>query len=222
MKLLPSKQLSTPKNRQKTMQQVTEFSETAALLSLESDQPADDSANEVLLDRFGTALNLDKTQLESLLTAVAGETRELINNTQLKQPTKTSTTKIKATEENDPEEDLLDGLLIDTDDADSSQSIKTYPSGNSYNSLDQLLEGVQCLTEMTASKDYQINKLMLQVFETLYSSLGFNFATVCLKNIKKNQYQARNSLGKNKSTIQKNFVFSDRLSDDLFSLAIQK
>lgn len=222
MNLLPSKQLSAPKNRQEWMQQVTEFSETAALLSLESDQPADDPTNEVLLDRFGTALNLDKAQLESLLTTVAGETRELINNTQLKQPTKISTKKIKAIEENDSEEDLLEGLLFDTDDSDSSQPIKTYPSGKPYNSLDQLLEGVQCLTEMTVSKDYQINKLMLQVLETLYSSLGFNFATVCQKDIKKNQYRARNSLGKNKSTIQKNFVFSDTLSDDLFSLAIQK
>ena len=75
---------------------------------------------------------------------------------------------------------------------------------------------------MTASKDCQFHKLMLQVLETLYSSLGFNFATVCLKDIKKNQYQARNSLGKNKSTIQKNFIFSDNRSDDLFSLSIQK
>ena len=222
MKLLPSKQLSAPKNRQEWMQQVTEFSETAALLSLESEQSADDPANEVLLNRFGTALNLDKNQLDSLLTTVAGETRELSNNTQLKQPVKTSAKKIKTTQDNDPQEDLLDELLINTDDTDSSQPIKTYPSGKPYNSLDQLIKGVQYLTEMTASKDCQFHKLMLQALETLYSSLGFNFATVCLKDIKKNQYQARNSLGKNKSTIQKNFIFSDNRSDDLFSLSIQK
>ena len=222
MKLPSSRSLSAPKNRQEWMQQVTEFSETAALLSLQTDQPTDDSENEALLERFGASLSLDQAQLESLITSVAGETRELSNNIQLEPPTKTSTNKIKATEENDPEEDLLDGLLIDTDDTDSSQSIKTYPSGKPYNSLDQLLEGVQCLTEMTVSKDYLINKLILQVLETLYSSLGFNFATACLKDIKNNQYRARNSLGKNKTTIQKNFVFSDSLSNDLFSLAIQK
>lgn len=222
MKLLPSKQLSAPKNRQEWMQQVTEFSETAALLSLEPDQPADDPANEVLLDRFGTSLSLDKAQLESLLTTVAGETRELINNTQLKQQAKTSKKKIKATEENDSEEDLLDGLIIDTDDADSSQSVKTYPSGKPYDSFDQLLEGIQCLTEMASPKKCKINQLMLQVLETLYSSLGFQFATICLKNIKTNQYQARNSLGKNNIAKQKNFIFTDTSSDDLFSLAINR
>ncbi len=222
MKLLPSKQLSVPKNCQEWMQQVTEFSEAAAILSLDADQPADDLANGALLGRFGTALNLDKTQLESLLTTVAGETRELIKNTQLKQPAKTSTKKIKTTEENDSEESLLDDLLIETDDADRSQSVKTYPSGKPYDSLDQLLEGIQCLTETTSSDKYKINQLMLQVLETLYSSLGFQFATICLKNIKTNQYQARNSLGKNNIAKQKNFNFTDTSSDDLFSLAINR
>ncbi len=222
MKLLPSKRLSVPKNRQEWMQQVTEFSEAAAILSLDADQPTDDLVNGALLGRFATALNLDKTQMESLLTTVAGETRELINNTQLKQRAKTSTKKIKATEENDPEEDLLDGLHIETDDVDSSQSIKTFPSGKPYDSLNQLLEGIQCLTETTSSKKYKINQLMLQVLETLYSSLGFQFATICLKNIKTNQYQARNSLGKNNIAKQKNFNFTDTSSDDLFSLAINR
>ena len=222
MKLLPSKQLSVPKNRQEWMQQVTEFSEAAAILSMDADQPTDDLANEALLGRFGTALDLDETQLESLLTTVAGETRELIDNTQLKQPAKTSTKKIKATDENDPEEDWLDGLIIETDDADSSHSVRTYPSGKPYDSLDQLLEGVQCLTEMTSSKKYKINQLMLQILETLYSSLGFQFATICLKNIKTNQYQARNSLGRNNIAKQKHFIFTDSPSDDLFSLTINR
>lgn len=213
MQLMPSKKLAAPKNRQEWMQQVTEFSDTAACLALQTDQATDDSLTEDLLNRFGTTLNLGETQLESIITDAAKETRELSNNAQLELP---------PNKKNNPEDDLFDGLLFDTEDADSAHLSKPHPSGKPRNSLDQLLTGVESLTKMVASKECKINELMLQVLETLYGSMGFHFATICLKDIKTNQYKARYSLGKNSATIQKNFIFPDTSSDNLFSLAFQK
>ena len=213
MKLMPSKKLAAPRNRQEWMQQVTEFSDTASLLILQEEQPSDDSLTETLLDRFGTTLNVDRTQLESIITDVAKETRELSNNAQLELP---------PNKKNDPEDDLFDGLLLDPEDTGNPHLNKPHPSGKPRNSLDQLLTGIQSLTEIAASKECKINELMLQVLETLYDSMGFHFATICLKDIKTNQYKSRYSLGKNSKIIQKDFIFPDSLSDNLFSLAFQK
>lgn len=213
MKLMPSKKLTAPKNRQEWMQQVTEFSDAAASLVLQEDQPTDDSLTETLLDRFSTALNIGESQLASIISDVAEETRELSNNAQLELP---------QNKKSGSEDDLLDGLLLGTDDTSSPSIAQPHPSGKPRNSIDQLLIGVQSLTEMIASKECKINDLMLQVLETLYQSMGFHFATICLKDIKTNQYKARYSLGTNNLAIQQNFIFPDTSSDNLFSLAIQK
>ncbi len=213
MKLMPSKKLAAPKNRQEWMQQVTEFSDTASCLALQTEQASDDSLAEDLLNRFGTTLNLGKTLLESIITDVAKETRELSNNAQLELP---------KNKENNSGDDSLDGLLLDTDDTGDSCISKPHTSGKPRNSLDQLLTGVQSLTEMVTSKECKINELMLQVIEILYNSMGFHFVTICLKDIKTNQYKARYSLGKNNKIIQKDFIFSDTASDNIFSLAFQK
>ena len=103
----------------------------------------------------------------------------------------------------------------------SSDSTLCYSSGKPYNVLDQLLSGMLEVTTLTAAKGYKINELMLLVLEILYKSLGFSFATICLRDIKTNQYRARHSLGKNNAEMQRSFVFSDT-SSDLFSLSIKK
>ncbi len=64
MKLLPSKALVIPKNRQEWMQQATKFSESAALLVLQADTSTRESTEEILLNQFGATLHLDQAQLE--------------------------------------------------------------------------------------------------------------------------------------------------------------
>jgi HD-like signal output (HDOD) protein len=226
MKLMPSKVLTAPKNRQEWMQQVAEFSESSAALVLQTDQSTEDSVNEKLLNRFGTALSLNSNQLETLITKAAEETRELCNYAQLEQPQNendtVNTEDINTVAGSNTEEDLLDGLLFESTDSDSSQTIKCHPSGKPFNSHDQLLTGIQNITEMIASKQYRINGPILEALETLHSGLGFCFATICLKDVKTNQYRARHSLGKNNVAIQQNFVCPSTSSDDLFSLAYKR
>ncbi len=229
MKLIPSKTLKPPKNRQEWMQQVTEFSESSALLVLKEDQSTEsteDNSNEALLNRFGTVLHLNQDQLDTLIADVASETRELSNNAQLTPACNdndgTSSTNVNADEDSDSEEDLLNGLLFESVDSGSSQTAQYHPSGKPLNAYNQLLTGVQLLTEKTATTEPKIKELVQQVLEILYSSLGFHFATVCLKDVKTNQYRARNALGKNAAAIQKHFVVSGTSSDDMFSLAIKR
>lgn len=226
MKLMPSKTLTPPKNRQEWMQQVTEFSESSAALILQTEQSSNDSTSATLLNRFGTALSLDENQLETLITKATEETRELCSHAKLTQPQSeddsTSTTETTADEESNSEEDLLDGLLFESTESDSSKTIKLHPSGKPFNSLNQLLAGVQNITEMITGKQHKINELILEVLKILHSSLGFSFATVCLRDVKTNQFRARNSIGKNNVAIQQNFICSCVSTDDLFSLAYNK
>nr|MCH9638494.1 histidine kinase [Betaproteobacteria bacterium] len=212
---------------QEWMQQVTEFSESSAALVLQTEQSTDDSTNESLLNRFGTALSLDQNQLETLLTTANGETRELCSHAKLSQPQNknddaTNATNATTVKGSDTKEDLLEGLLFDATDTDHSKTIKCHPSGKPTNSLDQLLAGVQNITELIAAKQHKINELILEVLKTLYSSLGFSYATVCLKDVKTNQFRARYSLGTNHAAIQQNFICPCASSDDLFSLAYNK
>ncbi len=226
MKLMPSKTLTPPKTRQEWMQQVTEFSESSAALVLQTEQSTDNSANESLLNRFGAALSLDENQLETLITTATGETRELCSHAKLSQPQyendNTNSSDTTTAEGSNTEEDSLEGLLLNATDADHSKTIKCHPSGKPTNSLDQLLAGVQNITDLIAAKQHKINELILEVLKTLYSSLGFSYATVCLKDVKTNQFRARYSLGTNHVAIQQNFICPCISSDDLFSLAYNK
>ena len=73
---------------------------------------------------------------------------------------------------------------------------------------------------MLASEDLQINDLILLVLETLYSSMGFRFATVCLRDIQSGRYTSRIAVGDNYLSIQKGFNFSSTSASDLFHLAM--
>ena len=64
MKLLSAKTLTPPKSRQEWMRQVAEFSESSAQLICSPEESAANSVNEILLKRFGSALNLDQIKLD--------------------------------------------------------------------------------------------------------------------------------------------------------------
>jgi GAF domain-containing protein len=94
-----------------------------------------------------------------------------------------------------------------------------YPSGKPYDAREQLLAGVQELTEMRAQGKARVNELIQAVLETLYRSMGFRFATVCLKDAKAGQFRARIALGDKKGALQERFVFPLH-GKDLFHLAM--
>src|SRR4029079_738959 len=104
-----------------------------------------------------------------------------------------------------PSELLLDIL----EDAQPLQVIERHASGKPMNARDLLLAGVQDVTQMMASGRCKVNDLMLLVLETLYSSLGFRFATVCLKDVPKKQFRARVAIGEDNAARQAGFVFPE-------------
>jgi hypothetical protein len=83
-----------------------------------------------------------------------------------------------------------------------------HPSGKPKNARELLLAGVQDVTQMRASGKRKVNDVILAVLETLYTAMGFRFATVVLKDARSGQYRARVSFGANPPTSQAGFACS--------------
>jgi hypothetical protein len=100
----------------------------------------------------------------------------------------------------------------------------SYPSGKPRNARELLLAGVQEVTQMRASGQHKVNDVVLAVLETLYTAMGFRFATVVLKDVRSGQYRARVSFGADKAATQEGFSFSaagGKDNRDLFFLAME-
>lgn len=223
----PAGVLRPPKTRQEWMQQAAELSESAVPLILQQVNRDDSVLDVTLLRRFGKSLNLDKYKFDKLMIDATEETCALSNNAQLASPLldgkkEIKTEKTSTTADTKAEEDVLSGLFLPDVEEDKFFVNNFHPSGKPFNAQEQLLAGVQEITEMMASQQYKINDLFLLVLEILYNSLGFRFVTICLRDIKTNQYRARYSLGENNNEIQRNFIFPTNSSSDIFSLAIKR
>jgi len=96
-----------------------------------------------------------------------------------------------------------------------------YPSGKPRNARDLLLAGVQDVTQMRASGQHKVNDIVLAVLETLYTAMGFRFATVALKDVRAGQYRARVSFGASSARQQAGFAFPMASTRDLFHLAME-
>jgi HD-like signal output (HDOD) protein len=229
---LPSGALKPAKGRQEWMQQVAAFSTAAASLSSNMSEPGEDPASKALLARFGDALDLDKDKLVQLFTTVVQETRVLTANVNLPHSVALDAVSSAAAAptpdaaaDDDPAETAEFGLpselLLAIPDDASLQNDSRHASGKPVNARDLLLAGVQDVTEMMASGRCKANDLIMLVLETLFRSLGFRFATVCLKDIKTNQFRARIALGENNVARQGGFVFPATPTRDLFHLAME-
>lgn len=231
----PAGVLRPAKTRQEWLQQVAAFSSAAARLIPGMNEPGQEAANKAVLTRFGPALHLDQVKLSQLFATVAQETRALSSNAELAMHTDeaanetanpaASANVAKAgaagtavqTETGLPSELLLDIL----DNAHPLQIAERHASGKPMNARDLLLAGVQDVTQMLASGRCKVNDLMLLVLETLYSSMGFRFAAVCLKDVQTQQFRARIAMGENNVARQAGFVFPVASTRDLFHLAME-
>lgn len=236
---LPSGVLKPAKARQEWMQQVAAFSSAAARLIPGANGSGQDAGTNVLLNRFGNALGLDHSRLAQLFAGVAQETRVLASTTSLVVPVEehegdgeaASATALSehdvagadaqaapdAEESGLPRELLLDIL----EDSQLLQVSERHSSGKPMNARDLLLAGVQDVTLMMASGRCKVNDLILLVLETLYSSMGFRFATLCLKDMQTHQFKARISVGEKDDERQAGFVFPIATARDLFHLALE-
>lgn len=231
----PAGVLKPAKSRQEWVQQVAAFSAAAARLIPGMNDPGQEAAVKAVLTRFGGALGLDQGRLTQMFAHVAQEARVIARNTDLAAPLDDETsaaqaavdeklagsaTPLRAVEE--AASDVLEDFLLETvDDGQSLQITHRHPSGKPVNARDLLLAGVQDVTQMMSSGRCKVNDLILLVLETLYSSMGFRFATVCLRDLQGNQFRARIALGEKQAQRQAGFAFPDTATRDLFHLALQ-
>ena len=219
---LPSGTLRAPRSRQEWLQQVAAFSTTAAALIPKMTQPGEDVASRALLARFGAALNLDAAKLAELMATVARETRALHENSDLLFGADGLDAEAPDADE-EMDSGLPAGLLMQTAEEAGTTIDMTacHPSGKPLQAREMLLAGVQDVTQMMASGRLRVNDLILLALETLYRSMGFRFATICLRDVATGQYRARIALGDDHARLQKGFSFTAGGKRDLFSLAMQ-
>lgn len=243
--------LKPAKGRQEWLQQVAAFSSAAARLIPSAGMPGQEAASKAVLTRFGAALGMDYAKLNQLFAGVAQETCVIASSTELalhgeehdhshvhdeegapagrqaKAASSSSaggsfTTQAVAGAAPDVESGLPSELLLDIlDESQALQVTERHASGKPMNARDLLLAGVQDVTQMMASGRCKVNDLMLLVLETLYSSMGFRFATVCLKDMHTHQFRARIAMGEKNAERQAGFVFPAHTARDLFHLAME-
>jgi HD-like signal output (HDOD) protein len=199
-------------NRGEWMRQVASFGLDVARLMGRSAAPGAEPEARALVARYGAALDIDAARLDQLFAAVAREMDSLLQSMNM-QP---------APREEPPADGagLPNVLLLATMDAGQEQGGGAHPSGKPKNARELLLAGVQDVTQMRASGG-KVNDVILAVLETLYRSMGFRFATVCLKDARAGQYRARVSFGEDDARRQAGFVFAAAPSRDLFHLAME-
>ena len=211
---LPKGELHKTSYRNEWIKQVASFSEALADIVMLGKHSLPGYADH-LLKKFGRALEIDQKTLDHMIVKVENETRELAKSMNITLPGGFEDKK-----ELDPPTGLPGELLMKTDELLPAQNTERYPSGKPYNARDLLLAGVQDVTQMLASDNLQINDLILLVLETIYSSMGFRFATVCLRDMTTGRYVSRVAVGANYANWQKGFTFASKPESDLFHLAM--
>jgi HD-like signal output (HDOD) protein len=206
-----------PKNRQEWMQLVASFSMEASLL-LPHMEGADDSVGRALLSRYGSALHLDQEQLDCLFSTVTQEIKLLADSMNL--PPAATIAAFTPSAASAPH-GLPAEFLLSAADVEPQLMDARHASGKPMKARELLLTGVQDVTQMMASGNYKVNQLILLVLETLYSSLGFRFATLCIKAPKSHQFSARLTIGEDSAARQTGFTFPIASSKDLFHLALE-
>jgi HD-like signal output (HDOD) protein len=184
-------------NRGEWMRQVASFSLDVARLLAKAGEPAGTPEAQALLERYGHALNIDRGQLDELFGAVAQEMTSLLESMNLEPVSRQA----------EPEGDGLPNVLLLATLGAGEDAQGSYPSGKPRNARELLLAGVQEVTQMRASGQHKVNDVVLAVLETLYTAMGFRFATVVLKDVRSGQYRARVSFGAEKAATQAGFAF---------------
>jgi HD-like signal output (HDOD) protein len=211
---LPAGQLKVAANRGEWMRQVASLGmEVSRLLAKSSDPQRSHEARALQL-RYGAALNLDAEQMGALFETVQNEMTGLLQSMNMQPQTRLEGPAPDS-------EGLPDVLFLATMGNDEAEVSGCHPSGKPLNARELLLAGVQDVTQMRASGGSKVNELILAVLETLYRSMGFRFATVCLKDARSGQYRARLAFGDKHQELMPGFAFPVASSRDLFHLSME-
>lgn len=218
---LSTRAQKAPESRQEWMSLVASFSSEAARLMPHSNDAKQLADSQALLTRFGAALNLDKEKIDQMFTLAIEEAHILLDSLGLlSMPAKPAELPREADNAVNAQ-NLLDDFLLTTAEPDSEPSTACHPSGKPVQAHALLLAGVQDVTQMMGSGHGKLNELIVQVLETLYQGMGFRFATLCMKDLKSNQFRARVAIGEHHAARQAGFRFSTTITHDIFHLAIK-
>ncbi len=221
VKQLTGKALKPPKNRNDWMQQVTEFSNHAALMILCEGTSTAALLADDLLSRYGNALHFDADQLNEVISESIGQVQTICNhalNIQIEEDVPEHFCCFA--EQIDAEDDLANCPIFES--KGSEPPAECHLSGKPLNAVDQLLTGLQDVSEMLVSNQKNTHSVLMLVLETYYCGLGFEFVTACLRDVRTNQFRAKHSFGLNHDGVQESFVFADTDSSDLFSIALKR
>ena len=223
---LPGGVLKPAKSRNEWMQQVAAFSASLAAMLSHMDDPANAAQRQAILTRFGPALDLDAPGLAELVGIVSEEATALTTNAD-----------IPFTDDSEPEEptvavpgtapspapasapDPIADFLMEAPVAPTSG--ERHPSGKPLLARELLMAGAQAMSEMIAGGTGNLNDLMLLALETIYTGLGFRFATICLRDVQTGLYKSRLALGAATPRLQRGFAFAAAGNKDLFFLALK-
>jgi len=208
----PAGTLKVAASRGEWMRQVAALSIDVSRLMARSIDPKNTNEARALQVRYGAALNLDAEAMDALFDTVAGEMTSLLQSMNMEAPA--------PIEEPDDTGGLPNVLLLATMGGEAVAEGR-HPSGKPLNARDLLLAGVQDVTQMRAAGKSRVNDVIQAVLETLYRSMGFRFATVCLKDPRAGQYRARLAFGDGHADKQAGFAFSVDAARDLFHLAME-
>jgi len=164
--------LRPPADRTEWIRQVVHFSMDAARALTRLGGAASDDVR-LLHQRFGNALGLEREQVTTVLTRARSSMDALLNSMQMDGASGGA-----SGEPGDPyaesnEVPAATGTLpsvLALASLDSGAKGGAYPSGKPYDAREQLLAGVQELTEMRVEGKARVNELVQAVLETLYAA----------------------------------------------------
>ncbi|MBX9868170.1 MAG: HDOD domain-containing protein [Burkholderiaceae bacterium] len=221
---LPAGELKKATHRSEWLRQVVSFSDEVAALLVHSDLKEKTAQSMIercapLLRRYGKCLEINQATLEEMLRRVDNETRQLADSMDIavNEPWTDLDLELGL---GDAGAQLGNEFTMQSFATDAMQQTQCHPSGKPINARDRLLAGVQDVTQMLASDTVKLHDMFLLVLETLYASLGFRFATVCLRDQQHSRYIARVSVGELYSERQKGFVLASAPEDSVFHLAM--
>jgi HD-like signal output (HDOD) protein len=211
--------LKPAKSTQEWLQQIASFGIAATQL-VSCSEAKSRQAKDILLARFGTALQLDRDRLDGVMRTVAAELTTLSKIMDLGDMEVVQEPE-QALQEESAQQIPAQFLMQQDDSAKGSPQEARHPSGKPLQARELLLEGVQHLMHMSVAGQPKVNDVMLLVLETLFNSMGFRFAAICLKDQKPNEFRARLALGDQLQQRKAKFGFAVKGKNDLFSLAME-
>ncbi len=169
-----------------------------------------------LLQQFGGALDIDKTQLAHILRQVDREVKQLAISLEVP----LSDDQHPSVNEHQANDEFCKEFGLAPVESRPTGATARHPSGKPINARDLLLAGIQDATQMLSSPQLKLNDLLLLVLETLYGAMGFRFATACLRDPQEGKYFARLSVGDNYQERQRNFHMPATGAENIFLLAM--